>query len=116
MLQLPKNQQKKLHSQRPVHQHIMATMDRAIIPVITMPASMVHSHIATAMAIINGNSTDRDTGMHTAMHGVVIAAVAITKHIFVHTYSCDLFSIIVFLFRSCKLVSNFPNEKITQTI
>lgn len=97
MLQLPKNQQKKLHSQRPVHQHIMATMDRAIIPVITMPASMVHSHIAIAMAIINGNSTDRDMVMHIAMHGVVIAAVAITKHISVHTTVVTFFYYVFFL-------------------
>lgn len=92
-LQRPKNQQKKLHSQRPVRQHITVTMDRAIIPIITMLANMVHSRIATAMAIINGNSTVRDMEMHIAMHGVVIAAVAITKNINLFINSCDLFSI-----------------------
>ncbi len=91
MLQRPKNQQKKLHSQRPVHhQHIMVTMDPAIIPVITMLANTVHSRIATVMVIINGNSMVRDMEMHTTMHGVVIAAAAaaITKtktHLFIYT-------------------------------
>lgn len=78
MLQLPKNQQKKIHSPHPVRQHITATMDRVIIPVITMLANMVHNPIAIAMVIINGNSTVRDMAMRIA-NGAVIAAVAITN-------------------------------------
>lgn len=78
-LQLPKSQQKKQHSQRPVRQHTMVTMDPAIIPVITMPVNTVHNHIAIATATINGNSTDRDMEMHTVMRGVVTAAVDIIE-------------------------------------
>lgn len=80
-LQRPKNQQKKLHSQRPVLQPTTATMDPAIIPVITMPVNTVHNHTATVTVTINGNSMDRDMGMHTAMHGVVTAAVDIIERI-----------------------------------
>lgn len=98
MLQLPKSQRKKLHSPHPVHQHITVTMDQALIPVITMLANMVHNHTAIAMAIINGNSTDRDMVTHIAMHGVAIAAVAITKHIFVHTTVVTFFFFLLIMF------------------
>lgn len=79
MLLAPKNQQKKLHSRLPVRQHIMATTDRAIIPVITLLASMVPNRIVIPMATINGNSMDRDMEMPIVTHGVDIAAVAITN-------------------------------------
>lgn len=112
-LQQPKSQQKKLHSRhrRPVHPHIMVTMDRAIIPVITTLASTVHSRIATAMDIINGNSTDRVMGMHIVMHGVVIAAAAITKHYLSIDITVVTFFLLLLFFFSyyrealCKLVS-----------